>query len=131
MKKLFFAFLLTTALFIHAEEAADDKEHDLDKVSPQEFLQVVRDPLRTDAWGEITGRITYAHENSALRKGVIRVRVTFSKSSMHAQIVLNDKNVYAMEQKNPTDGTKATVTLDLPEKRRSPAFSISASNRKI
>ena len=94
MKKLFFAFLLTTALFIHAEEAADDKEHDLDKVSPQEFLQVVRDPLRTDAWGEITGRITYAHENSALRKG-------------------------------------APSRSICRKRRRSPAFSISASNRKI
>jgi hypothetical protein len=41
---------------------------------------------------------------------------------MHAQIVLNDKNVYAMEQKNPTDGTKATVTLDLPEKEEKPGL---------
>ena len=123
MKKLFFfAFLLTAALFLHAEEEAESKEIDLDKIPPQEFLQIVRDPLRTDAWGEITGRITYAREDAALRKGVIRVRVTFSMTSMHAQIVLNDKNVYAMEQKNPADGKKATVTLDLPEKEEKPGL---------
>lgn len=124
VNRLFFAFLLTAVLFVHAEEAAQEKEKeiDLDKVSPQEFLEIVREPLRTDTWGEITGRITYAKEKSEMLKGTIRVRITFSSSSMHAQIVLNDKNVYAMEQKNTEDTKKTAITLDLPEKEEKPGL---------
>ncbi|MCR4573749.1 MAG: hypothetical protein K5787_08280 [Lentisphaeria bacterium] len=123
MKKLLFITVLAVAVFsVHAEDAAEEKAPDLDKIPPQEFLEIVREPLRTDAWGEITGRVTYAKEKSNMLKGTIRVRITFASSSMHAQIVLNDKNVYAMEQKNTEDTKKTAITLDLPEKEEKPGL---------
>ncbi|MDD4097819.1 MAG: hypothetical protein PHC30_03525 [Lentisphaeria bacterium] len=91
------------------------------ELSPADFLAEVRRPLRTDAWGEITGRLTSKADGGEAVQGAIRVRMTFTPDSLHAQLVLNDVNVYGYEQKHGQDGT-TTTTLDLPPHEQAPGL---------
>ncbi|MCK5804662.1 MAG: hypothetical protein KAI66_17625, partial [Lentisphaeria bacterium] len=100
--------------------AADD-EPTLEGLSAAEFLTQVRRPFRQDAWGEITGQVTHS-SSKGRHKGKLRIRLTFSAESLHAQIVLNEKNVYGYEQVHGTLGAKAKITLDLPEEEIKPGL---------
>ncbi|NLG12887.1 MAG: hypothetical protein GX561_01625 [Lentisphaerae bacterium] len=114
--------LLAVAALIAEPAQLQAPEINLDKATPQEFLNAVREPLRTDAWGEINGRITHAAKNRDNNlKGEIRVRITFAKQSLHAQIVLNDKNVYALEQANAS-GKNTSIKLDFPKDEAKPSL---------
>lgn len=86
---------------------------------PRDFLQEVRRPLRRDAWGEVSGRVTCQREGKQTLNGTLRVRITFTANSLHAQLVLNDDNVYGFEQQHPP-GQPVTTTLDLPEHETTP-----------
>ncbi|MGI6354057.1 MAG: hypothetical protein GX937_13305 [Lentisphaerae bacterium] len=92
------------------------------ELAPADFLAEVRRPLRTNAWGEITGRLTYKAEGSETVHGAIRVRMTFTPESLHAQLVLNDVNVYGFEQKHDQDGGAAETTLELPPHEQAPGL---------
>lgn len=89
--------------------------------SPEEFLTEIRRPLGQDVWGEITGRITHAADGQAQLSGDLRVRVTFSSGTLHAQIVLNDKNVYGFEQKH-APGEAVSTSLSKPEMESAPGL---------
>ncbi|NMA45042.1 MAG: hypothetical protein GX945_00620 [Lentisphaerae bacterium] len=104
-----------------AEPQAKEQQQTMEILSAEDFLREVRRPLRTDAWGEITGSITHKTGDSTSVKGVIRVRITFTPESMHAQVVLNDVNVYGFEQKHGPDD-KTSAVLDLPEEERAPGL---------
>lgn len=93
---------------------------DFAELSPEEFLAQVREPFRQDAWGEITGRLTYV-KGDAHQKGTVRIRLTFSPDSLHAQVVVNEKNVYGYEQTHG-DGEVPKTVLDLPEKEEPPGL---------
>ena len=58
---------------------------DLATLPPEQFLAMVREPLRDDVWGEFTGSIQYK-SNSRRLKGILRVRITFSPESMNTTI---------------------------------------------
>lgn len=87
----------------------------------EEFLAEIRRPLNQDVWGEITGRITHAAEGKELLSGELRVRITFSKTSLHAQVVLNENNVYGFEQKH-LPGEQVSTSLSRPEKEVPPGL---------
>lgn len=115
MKITFLAtlMLLATTLLAAAAETTS--------LTAQEFLQEVRRPLRRDAWGEVGGHITHQNEKQPLLTGTLRVRITFTIDSLHAQLVLNDRNVYGFEQKHAS-GLPVTTTLDLPEQEFAPTL---------
>ena len=93
---------------------------DLAKMKPEEFLAEVRRPFRQDAWGEITGRLVHV-SGDKLQKGTVRIRLTFSPSSVFAQVVVNERNVYGYEQKHGR-GEVPETSLDLPEKEEPPGL---------
>ncbi len=100
------------------------------ELPPQEFLEALRRPLAQDAWGEFTGRITHVRSGQDKLEGNLRVRVTFTPQAMFAQLVLNDKNVYGLEQLHTTAG-KTKLQLDLPQKEEEPGlfkFGVQASD---
>jgi len=103
-----------------AAGAADD-EPTLEGLSAADFLSQIRRPFRQDAWGEITGGVMHS-SSKGRHKGRLRIRLTFSAESLHAQIVLNEKNVYGYEQVHGTPGAKAQISLDLPEEEVKPGL---------
>lgn len=90
-------------------------------LSPEQFLAEIRRPLNQDVWGEITGRITHVADSKAQLTGDLRLRITFSSGSLHAQLVLNDKNVYGFEQKH-APGEKVSTSLSKPETESPPGL---------
>ena len=123
MRRAFFASLLVVLSAAFAQEDATvevPSEKEMATLTAQEFLAEVRRPLRTDAWGEFTGRITYKSPKG-VQKGDLRVRITFTPKSMHTQIVLNDKNVYAMEQIHK-DGEAVNASIEMPETEERPGL---------
>jgi hypothetical protein len=88
---------------------------------PEVFLQELRRPLRQDVWGEITGRIQHVDAEGKNLEGELRVRITFTSTSMHAQLVLNNQNVYAFEQQHKPQ-EKVTSALSMPEKEVAPGL---------
>ena len=106
------------ALGLVPHTRAEQDNESLESLPPKAFLQEVRRPLRQDAWGEVAGRIIYSDKNGR-QKGNVRIRMAFSPKAMHAQIVLNETNVYAFEQQH-TAGTQPKTQLDLPEKETKP-----------
>ena len=88
---------------------------------PKEFLASLREPLRTDTWGEITGKITHVAPDRRKKTGDLRVRVTFTQNSMAAQITLNDVNVYGFEQQH-AEGNEVKSFLDMPEDEQAPGL---------
>lgn len=106
-----------------APEAEDEGDADtrLKGLSAEAFLAEVRRPFTQEAWGEADGTIQHVSDKSGERRGVIRLRLTFAPGSLHAQLVLNDTNVYGFEQKH--DGQAPTQTkVDLPEKETPPGL---------
>lgn len=117
--RFFLLALAVTACFslVNAEDGNDGEEPNL---TAQQFLAEIRKPLRVDAWGEFTGRIVHKGKDKK-QKGELRVRITFTPSSMHTQIVLNDTNVYALEQMHK-DGGKVSAKIERPEKETPPGL---------
>lgn len=112
MHSKFFFTLIVTALLASLTAA---------ELPPQEFLRQLRQPLTQDAWGEFTGRLTYVQKGKPNLEGDLRVRISFSPEAMYAQLVLNDRNVYGLEQMHATAG-KTTQHLDLPENEVKPSI---------
>ncbi len=117
---LFCAVFAVAPFAIAAEAENASEELELSKLSAQEFLTEIRKPLRVDAWGEFTGRITHKGAKGN-KKGALRVRMTFDPESMHTQVVLNDANVYAIEQIHK-QGQNVTATIERPEKEVPPGL---------
>ncbi len=113
------ALALTPALL--AEDAAEPADSALQGLSAEAFLQEVRRPFRQEAWGEATGSVQYVSDRHGERRGTVRLRITFSPESLHAQLVLNDTNVYGFEQKH-AGGVPAQTKVDLPEKETPPGL---------
>lgn len=90
-------------------------------LSAEQFLAEIRRPLTQDVWGEITGRITHVAEGKAQLSGDLRIRITFRNSSLHAQLVLNEKNVYGFEQKH-APGEAVSSSLSKPETEIAPGL---------
>ncbi len=101
-------------------EVATPDSDDMEALAAKEFLSEVRRPLRIDAWGEFTGKVTYKSNDKSV-KGDLRVRITFTQSSMHTQIVLNDKNVYVLEQTHK-DGEAVKAKIEPPDKEEKPGL---------
>jgi len=114
--------LLFSCISFKADEVTVETPdaRDVEKLPAEEFLAEIRQPLRIDAWGEFTGRITHKTDQKTM-KGELRVRITFTPSSMNTQIVLNDKNVYVLEQLH-RDGQKVKATIEKPEKEEPPSL---------
>jgi|APSaa5957512622_1039677.scaffolds.fasta_scaffold53820_2 hypothetical protein len=93
---------------------------DLAEMKPEQFLAELRRPFRQDAWGDITGRLIHV-AGGKRQKGTVRIRLTFSPSSMHAQVTVNEKNTYGYEQRHGK-GDVPETTLDLPEKEEPPGL---------
>jgi len=116
MKKIVTAILLC---MLSCGIFAADKE--LSDLPAEEFLAAIRRPLQSDTWGEITGRLTFIDSDKKKQEGDLRVRITFTSVSMHAQITLNDVNVYGFEQ-NHGKNSKTKIELDLPEDEVKPGL---------
>ncbi len=101
---------------------ADDNEdgHALADLPAEEFLREVRRPLRQDAWADIQGRLIYSADGKQI-KGDIRIRISFSPDSLHAQLILNGENVYGFEQVHDAPGSKS-MKLDLPDTEVAPGL---------
>lgn len=108
-------FFLLSALVLFPLAA---QQHQL---APEQFLNEIRRPLNQDVWGEITGRITHAAEGREQLSGDLRVRITFSSGALHAQLVLNEKNVYGFVQKH-LPGEQVSTSLSKPEKEVQPGL---------
>ena len=124
--------LLVTLLVLHAQESPQPPvaEIPFSELPAQEFLRLLRQPLAQDAWGEFTGRIIHQRKGQKKLEATLRVRVTFTPESLYAQLVLNDQNVYGLEQQRETAG-KTTQHLDLPESEIKPGlfdFGVSPSD---
>jgi hypothetical protein len=104
-----------------AEEEDESSQGPLTGLSAAAFLQEIRRPFRQEAWGEATGTIQYVSEQHGERRGTLRLRLTFTPDSLHAQLVLNDTNVYGFEQKH---GGQVPVTsrVDLPDHETPPGL---------
>ena len=104
-----------------AEEAAEEAATALKGLSAEAFLQEIRRPFEQEAWGEATGTIQFVSEKTGERRGTVRLRMTFTPDSVHAQLTLNDTNVYGCEQKH---GGKvpATSRVDLPDPETPPGL---------
>jgi hypothetical protein len=89
-------------------------------LSAEEFLAEVRRPFRQDAWGEITGRLNHI-KGDARQRGTVRIRLAFSADSLHAQVVINETNVYTYEQSHG-EGDAPVTSLDLPETEEPPGL---------
>ena len=104
-----------------AAQIAAQQPVSLEKLPPAQFLDFVRQPLRKDVWGEVTGRVVHKKGWSSSVEAAILVRVSFTEDGMAAQIVLNDANVYGLTQHH--DGVdKATIELDLPPDEQKPGL---------
>jgi len=118
------AVLFLRAPALPAQEVAEEEsgaDTSLKDLSSEAFLAEVRRPFGQEAWGEADGTIQYVSDKDGERRGVVRLRLTFAPGSMHAQLVLNDTNVYGFEQKH--DGRTPTRTkVDLPEKETPPGL---------
>jgi len=93
---------------------------ELGQLSAEAFLAEVRRPFRQDAWGEVTGRINHVKGGNRER-GTVRIRLAFSPASMHAQVVINERNVYTYEQSHG-EGDIPVSSLDLPETEEPPGL---------
>ena len=109
------ALLVLLAGFAFAEDKID-----LASLPAEKFLALIREPLRENAWGEFTGSIQHKSTSRRL-KGILRVRITFTPEAMLAQIVLNDTNVYSLEQSHKK-GEKVTLSLERPEVEKEPGL---------
>ncbi len=122
MKKFLFAVLALCLPFcVCGSDVAVESEASVDvsSLSAAEFLKEIRQPLRRNVWGEFTGSINY--KGTRRMKGKLRVRITFTPSEMFTQIVLNDKNVYSLEQKHG-EGTGTTAKIEMPEAESLPGL---------
>ena len=91
------------------------------ELSAQEFMQRVREPLRQEAWGEFTGRLVHVRKGQPKLKGNLRVRITVNATAFYAQLVLNDTNVYGLEQMHETAG-KIAQHIDMPQEEAKPGL---------
>ena len=111
-------------------QAAVSEDVPFSELPAEEFLRLLRQPLSQDAWGEFTGRIIHQRKGQKKLEATLRVRITFTPESLYAQLVLNDQNVYGLEQLRATAG-KTTQHLDLPENEAKPGlfdFGVSAAD---
>ncbi len=92
-----------------------------DELPAEEFLRRIREPLRQEAWAEFTGRIVHVRKGQPKIKGSLRVRVTVNAAAFYAQLVLNEKNVYGLEQMHENAG-KAVLQVDLPPHEEKPGL---------
>jgi len=118
MARLFRGLCLLCLLAAVPAWTADAKPKEL---PPLEFLAALREPLRTDTWGEITGTITYNGAKKQRKSGDLRVRITFTPTSMAAQVTLNDVNVYGFEQTH-AENNKVKSFLDMPSDEQAPGL---------
>ncbi len=109
------------ALGVSALLSAAEDGKDIPPLPPQQFLEALRQPLRADTWGEITGKLTCQRKGADKLTGQMRLRLTFTESSLHAQINLDDRNVYGFEQLHKI-GEPIKCSLDLPENETSPSL---------
>jgi hypothetical protein len=115
--------ILATCIAVSASLRAAEEEDthtSLAKLPPTEFLLEVRRPLRQNAWGEVIGRIMHSSDQGRTNAD-IRIRMSFSPEGMHAQLVLNQTNVYAFEQSH-AQGDKPKAKIDLPEHETEPGL---------
>jgi len=110
-------FTIAASPLLHA----DDEDKGISPLPPEQFLEALRQPLRADTWGEITGKLTCQRKGTANLTGQLRLRLTFTETSLHAQINLDDRNVYGFEQVHRL-GEPITCALDLPEQETSPSL---------
>jgi hypothetical protein len=103
------------------QEAESDAGGRLQELSSEAFLQEVRRPFNQHAWGEATGTVHYLSDKEGARRGTLRLRLTFAPESLHAQLVLNDTNVYGFEQKHG-GRIPAEARVDLPDKEVPPGL---------
>ena len=87
---------------------------ELATLPPEQFLAVIRDPLRADAWSVITGQITHSKAEEPLVRGSVRLSIRLSEKKMITQITLNEKNTYILEQVYDRKNTKTSLDLELP-----------------
>ncbi len=91
------------------------------ELSAEEFMQRIREPLRQEAWGEFTGRLVHVRKGQPKLKGNLRVRVTVNATAFYAQLVLNETNVYGLEQMHETAG-KIAQHIDMPQEETKPGL---------
>ncbi len=95
--------------------AAAEKE-----LPPQEFLRELRAPLTQEAWGEFTGRLVHVRKGKPKLEGNLWVRLNFTPQAMLAELKLNERNTYILEQQfNRAD---RRITVDLPDKEAKPGL---------
>ncbi|MBR6470514.1 MAG: hypothetical protein IKS83_01830 [Victivallales bacterium] len=107
-----------------------EEEVPFSELPAKEFLRILREPMAQDAWGEFTGRIIHQRKGQQKLQATLRVRITFTPDSLYAQLVLNDQNVYGLEQLRETAG-KTIQHLDLPDQETKPSlfdFGVSPSD---
>ncbi len=113
--------LLGVILSSGALLAAENKV-ELATLPPEQFLSVIRDPLRSDAWSVITGRITHSKVDAPLLRGDVRLSIRLSEKKMITQITLNEKNTYILEQVYDRQNTKTSLDLELPPTEAKPSL---------
>jgi hypothetical protein len=90
------------------------------ELPPQEFLRELRAPLTQEAWGEFTGRLVHVRKGKPKLEGNLWVRLNFTPQAMLAELKLNERNTYILEQQfNRAD---RRITVDLPDKEAKPGL---------
>ena len=88
----------------------------------RDFLAVIRNPLRADAWSVITGKLTQARNGQPLLKGDVRLSIRLSERKMITQITLNERNTYILDQTYDRSDTGTRLELDLPRQETRPGL---------
>ena len=88
----------------------------------RDFLAVIRNPLRADAWSVITGKLTHVRNGQPLLKGDVRLSIRLSERKMITQITLNERNTYILDQTYDRSDTGTRLELDLPRQETRPGL---------
>ena len=88
----------------------------------RDFLAVIRNPLRADAWSVITGKLPHARNGQPLLKGDVRLSIRLSERKMITQITLNERNTYILDQTYDRSDTGTRLELDLPRQETRPGL---------
>ncbi len=82
---------------------------DLDKISSQEFLDLLRRPHGFQTWGQMSGRIDHERQGSKKTSSSVYLATMFAPDRMISQVIVDDKQGYTISQ--TFDGAKSGTTV--------------------
>lgn len=92
-----------------------------DQLPPAQFLEQIRRPFRSDAWGRFSGRITHVRDKQRTRKAAVRISVVFAPDVSHAEVSIDNQAPYTIIQ-TFTEAAPGQIQLQVPENEGQPSL---------